>query len=259
MLEHKEKLTELDDDFITIWSNYIIYQDKDIILPFLENLAENGQVNAIQSWYLLKNPEAKNDKIDKIVDSFDITSNYNKIWAMANRSYDRNREQLSYLENTILSLHKKDTEENDGFSHRRKNELLQVLASTSYAKYSKQALESALSVLDTTKSPLIAEQCLEITSTFPNCLHYQFDEKTLNHLRKTLLEDHKKFPNNPAISFALAKHLHFFGNNNSELKMPKDNRMAIDLFYNLSERKLHTFNSEPQEEIVSNSKSEKLQ
>lgn len=252
MLEQKEKLTNLDDDFITLWSNYIIYQDKDIVLPFIEILAENGQLNAIQSWYLLKNPEENNEKIDTIVDSFGVTSNYDKILAMANRSYDKNREHISYLEETFSNLHKKDVEENDAFSHRRKYELLQVLASTSYAKYSKQALERALSVLDTTKSPLVAERCLEMTSTFPNSLHYQFDEKMIKQLKKCLLEAHKNFPDSPAVSFALAKHLHFFGEDNSKFKMPKDNKMAVDLLYELSERKLHTFDSELQEENITN-------
>lgn len=247
MLEDRKNLTELDDDFITLWSNYIIYQDKDVILPFLEILAEGGQINAIQSWYLLKNPEAKNDKIDKIVDTFDLSSNFNKIWAMANRAYDKNREQISYLEETLSTLHKKDVKENDAFSHRRKNELLQVLASTSYAKYSKDALKKGLSVLDTTKSPLVAERCLEMCSTFPNYIYYQFDEKMMKQLKTLLLEAHKNFPDDPAIAFALAKILHFFGNNNSKLKIPKDNQMAIDLLYELSERELHTFVSEQQE------------
>lgn len=258
MLENREKLTELDDDFITLSSNYIIYQDLDLVLPFIEILAENGQINAIQSWYLLKNPEAKNEKIDKIVDSFNLTSNYNKILAMANRSYDRNREQLSYLEKTYANLHKKDIEENDGFSHRRKNEILQIMASTSYAKYSKQALEKALSVLNTIREPLIAESCLEMASTFPNCTHYQFDKKMINQLKNRLLEAHKNFPDSPAISFALAKHLHIFGEDNTKIKLPKDNRMAIDLFYNLSERKLHTFTSEPQENTTKQARSKEL-
>lgn len=259
MLEHKEKLTELDDDFITIWSNYIIYQDIDIVLPFLENLAENGQINAIQSWYLLKNPEAKNEKIDQIVNSFDLTSNYNKIWAMANCAFDKNRKQISYLEETYSNLHKKDIEENDAFSHRRKNEILQILASTSYAKYSKEALKKGLSVLDTTKSPIVAERCLEMASTFPNYIHYHFDEKMIKQIKNLLLEEHKNNPNNPAISFALAKNLHYFGNNNSKLKMPKDNQMSVDLLYNLSERKLHTFTSEPQEDTTKQANQEELQ
>lgn len=244
MLEDRKNLTELDDDFITLWSNYIIYQDRDIILPFIENLAENGQLNAIQSWYLLKNPEAKNEKIDKIVDGFDLSSSYDKILAMANRSYDKNREQISYLEETISNLHKKDIEESDAFSHRRKNELLQVLSSTSYAKYSKEALKKGLSILDTAKSPIVAENYLEMVSAFPNYLYYSFNEKMIEQIKSYLLEEYKNSPDDPTVAFALAKHLHFFGNDKTMLKMPKDNKKTIDLFYKLSERELHTFQSE---------------
>lgn len=44
----------LDNDFITLWSNYILYHDKGQIIKPLTMLAEKGQINAIQSWYLLK-------------------------------------------------------------------------------------------------------------------------------------------------------------------------------------------------------------
>lgn len=242
MLEDRKQLTELDDDFITLWSNYIIYQDMDLVLPFLEILAENGQINAIQSWYLLKNPEAKNDKIDMIVDSFDLSCGHNKIWAMANREYSKAKNYFIELENSIKELNKQAIETDETYYFRRRNELIGILASTGYSKLNKLALKKSLETLSNTKSSLVCETSMEIANSFPNLFNYQFGEKSILQTKKTLIEDHKKAPNDPATAFALAKHLHLFGKNE------QDYQTASDICKNLSSRELHTFPSKLQED-----------
>ena len=53
MLEYE--FDNLDDQFVTIWSKYFLYQDESLIIKDLETLAEMGQINAVQSWYLFIN------------------------------------------------------------------------------------------------------------------------------------------------------------------------------------------------------------
>ena len=67
MLEYNFDL--LDNDFITLWSNYLLYNDANAIIKPLRILAEKGQINAVQSWYLLKKEDEHSEKIDKIVES----------------------------------------------------------------------------------------------------------------------------------------------------------------------------------------------
>ncbi len=48
----------------------------------IEALAELGQINAVQSWYLVKQNQG-NRNIDNIVRSYN-GSNFNEFWAIAN-------------------------------------------------------------------------------------------------------------------------------------------------------------------------------
>lgn len=80
MLEYN--LNTLDNDFITLWSKYILTSDTSYIIKDLEKLAELGQINAVQSWYLFKEI-GDNEKIDSIVKSYKL-GNYNELFAIAN-------------------------------------------------------------------------------------------------------------------------------------------------------------------------------
>lgn len=66
MLEYK--FTELDNDYITLWSNFILNQDYSLIKGKMIALAELGQINAIQTWVMMREKEEINDKIQKYVD-----------------------------------------------------------------------------------------------------------------------------------------------------------------------------------------------
>ena len=90
MLEYK--FNSLDDDFITLWSNYILYNDTTLIIKPLEKLAEKGQINAIQCWYLLKKPEQQNEAL-----------------AIAHKTYARTKADLDELTDKILELEKRET------------------------------------------------------------------------------------------------------------------------------------------------------
>ena len=50
MLEHD--FNELDNDYITLQSKYILTKDASQISENLEKLAELGQINAITSYYI---------------------------------------------------------------------------------------------------------------------------------------------------------------------------------------------------------------
>lgn len=75
-------LTKLDNDFITIWSHYVLYReiDKDA----LRKLAELGQINAVQSYYLFF--KETNAKVDGIVKEY-RGLNPDEIFAQANKEY----------------------------------------------------------------------------------------------------------------------------------------------------------------------------
>ena len=80
MLEYD--FNELDNDFITLWSKFLLTNDKKAIIDGIEALAELGQINAVQSWYLI-NQGKQNKNIDKILSSYNGSS-FNEFLAMAN-------------------------------------------------------------------------------------------------------------------------------------------------------------------------------
>lgn len=78
MLEYN--FNEIDNDFITCWCKYLLTGDKKMIMKDLEALAELGQINAIQNWYLF-NKVGDNPYIDKIVEELGDSYNENFVKA----------------------------------------------------------------------------------------------------------------------------------------------------------------------------------
>jgi len=95
MLEYD--FNELDNDFITIWSKYFLTNDKTAIKEYVEALAELGQINAVQSWYLISGGK-ENKNINAIVKSYN-GGNFNEYLAMAN--YNLNEYEISRKVNAI--------------------------------------------------------------------------------------------------------------------------------------------------------------
>ena len=95
MLEYKPN--ELDQDFITCYSRYILAADERAIINDLEKLAEQGQINAIQTWYSLKKV-GDNPKIDKLAESLSLSSHNERYVKMKmNRISESEKEYLREL------------------------------------------------------------------------------------------------------------------------------------------------------------------
>lgn len=82
MLEYAS--TALDKDFMTLWSKYLLTGSMD--QTRLTALAELGQVNAVQSYYLFTDAKQKNQTIDGIVDLYS-PNDLNQQLAILNRRH----------------------------------------------------------------------------------------------------------------------------------------------------------------------------
>ena len=78
MLEYQ--FTELDNDYITLWSRNFYSDYHCNFEQELETLAEMGQINAIQKWYQL-HFVGDNQVIDKIAQSLDNAEDFNEVYA----------------------------------------------------------------------------------------------------------------------------------------------------------------------------------
>lgn len=84
MLEYD--VTELDQDFMTLWSSYLLSGNMDF--PRLTALAELGQINAVQSYYLFANTNQSNAKIDAIIDDYSAADPHQLLARLHRLSYE---------------------------------------------------------------------------------------------------------------------------------------------------------------------------
>lgn len=237
MIEYGE-LTDLENDFITVWADYCLYQDVKRVMPKLIKLAEKGQVNAISCWYMLKNGNDTNSIIDTYTQCL------------------LHQEFVTYSEYVLLSHYYLSRE--GGFREvNSRNELVQfykrkVNRSCSseemeqYQKLRDDAEESlfnlgfmdkglcALYVLKKMVGfqfdPIMQERYVEI-SRDTALENYAMNIKT-KHLRKQLAKRYKEEPNNIQVKWSLAKNLALYGDNAKQVNMGKK------LLCELSQREL---------------------
>ena len=180
MLENN--FNELDDDFITIWSRFITAKEFKYlsIKEDLEKLAELGQVNAMQSYYLfLKAGEQHNPIIDKNVNML-YRNSFNNVLAKAYKEMSEN----GFMDKMDFD---KSLEKNKG--------------TLSYALL-QEAKEMCLDEYEKTKNPLFLLRLNEIASP----------KERKEILRKLKREVHISLSGRQSNSvFANAKYLYYFG------------------------------------------------
>lgn len=254
MLEYD--FTELDNDFVTIWSKYFLTHDESIIRDMLEALAELGQINSVQSYYLF-NKYGENKYIDEIVDSYKGNS-FNELWAMANNE-DKNltasecQKVLKLLKNEIDDYYKVD-----GFMpwHLTWDEFAKrVCKDVKYFRLKKSAIECAESIYETTNNVLVLQRIAEMQSAFDCSLPalrndfgyykcgtlYHNGDKTAKYARKFMLKEIKNIKdvnglsewakNNPQLAYALGKNL-------ITTNKGKHKTLGVKLLTMLSEREI---------------------
>ena len=229
MLEYN--FNQLDDDFITIWSHFVLYNDTSAIIEPLQRLAEKGQVNAIQCWYLLKKPEQQNQIIDSIVDGY-YGNSFNEALAIANRIYARTKPELIELKKQIAEYHEKGKklaltemykgitiEEKDNIHFIARDNAIEQFRASEYAQQLIKAAELTELAAKTTKSCLIWERLFEIYEVNGLILdRNRIAEGDHYHVRKALRKRLKIDPEDSVSKFTLAKSLSFFSNKKKEFE-----------------------------------------
>lgn len=189
MLEYN--FTKLDDDFITLWSRYILTDDfSKEDMNALKNLACLGQINAIQSWYLF-NGVGDCKEIDEKVKLFEKEKiiNHNKLWALAsyykciesdeylrlnneiNNIYDKiNKESgvSTYIVNGQKFAKFEDEEEQNKYLKiysKYSNELNEIIIKINklkYIQYMKSAVDQIISLQNSNRRMFLAQRANEM-------------------------------------------------------------------------------------------------
>lgn len=226
MLEYG--FNELDNDFVTLWSKKIVSGEDSLIFRDLTKLAELGQINAIQSWYLLAKNGDDNFVIDNIVDNLG-NGGANELLAVAHKDMFKNDRWKQISEFYALNKIWDTTEIQD----ERLGNLEFILRNSDYISKLELATDIYKSNYITTLNILMLERYYEMiaarTKAFEAASDYniRISKREFKKLRKTLLERYDEDKNNVAIAFALGKNLTLF--KSSALQTAMGSRILTEL------------------------------
>lgn len=210
MLEYG--FNELDNDFVTLWSKRIVSGEDSLIFEDLTKLAELGQINAIQSWYILAKRGDDNAVIDNLVDNLG-SSGANELLAIAHKDFfvnDRLAQMCAWDKLRILGF--EGTEEHD----EKVLDLRYKIRSNEYVNCYRLAIEMYYGNYKNTLNPLALERFYEMMAGRTK-LHKKLisvdvrpSGRTFRKLRKALLEMYEQDKSNVAVAYALGKNLALF-------------------------------------------------
>lgn len=204
---------ELDNDFVTIWSRKILGYGLNSLYDDIRKLAELGQINAIQSYYLVKDEKTINQKIDAYLKpvNYQTTYDYNLSIALAHSYTEAREKYYSNIVHYLNSFGEIDSNcqyefyDVDGCRHVG-NEIDFICTNCSIELSYKAALHLR-SFYKITRNPLFLERALEIEQGV--YLHTSLGDRL--EARRELIKLYKKDPENPQVAFALGKCLVFNG------------------------------------------------
>lgn len=228
MIEYGQ-LTKLDDDYITVISDYLLYEDKERVIDNITKLAELGQINAIQTYYILDGKF--NERIEKYIKNIfeNKPKNFNEKLALAryyrNIDIEKNSDKLNELVNDYDQLIEKlcvpmgrgvakDTDVEKSLLG-----ILDKIANFPSIKYELLTMESIKKL--TYKTAKMQEVYIELHDS---SIYYHTNEDTLKKrdikkVRKALLLDVKNSYNDVASKYYLAKNIARFGGNKKEIQL----------------------------------------
>ena len=196
---------ELDNDFITIWSGILLWDEKDYsqhITPrgFVQ-LVKLGQINAIQAFPLFYNYDERLIKNNPHVQGLKLTGGY------------RN----NHLQLNIMRRERRNSKK---FNAQPKYSLIKVLI---------QELNTMMCYVceyEISNEPIFLQECYEIKQKIS-----PFPLRENKQLRERLEARYNAAPDNPVHAFVYAKYLHLFGKK-------EDKILARSILTELSQRKL---------------------
>ena len=210
-------------------------KDNKLILGKIEELASEGNTEAIISWYQNKNDNQSNTTIDRITDSYEIESSAD-ILAMAYKEYRTNKEKIDDLKEKAFSHINKEnfslmlspfspfSMPNTAKSEFNKTEFAKLYKEAIKFKRieAKKARKEKNFVPDAELKLLYAnEPLIDAESTF--------GEPNMKKVKRELFKQFENNPDDPKVKLTLAKLFLYFGEKETDEK-----DYALQLLENLT-------------------------
>ena len=216
----EKNVSQLDQDFITIWSYYILYLESGmdgLTERTITSLAEQGQINAIQSYYLFNEP-FNNTVIDDHVLTLENKSGLHFNEKFAIHSYYESQEKSQTNKKQLYEEIESRMKANDCFDESF-DELLEEVKKYKSYKYLEAAYDDALYECNKTKNPLVGQRALEMAlaslftiskitiSEVTNDSLYKTVKKEIKTVYNKLMKEYRKDPSNELVKYALGKNI----------------------------------------------------
>ncbi len=221
------KLTDLEDDFITIWSDYILYQDKSRVWNQIIKLAELGQVNAISCWYMLKDDkDDKNPVIEEFVKPLlhDLSEGHSYSEYVLLSHYCLSKEGgwtrlNSCAENVCFyknRMNRSDTDKQYESWHNLYKSAEEELLDLGFMTNGLKAMRVLSQMIGFKYDPLMKERYLEISTEALSPYALNIKKKSV---KKQLLKMYKSTPQNTQVKYSFAKNLVLFSDNAKQVNL----------------------------------------
>ncbi len=254
---------ELDDDFITLWTRQFLSNDFTQIENEMEKLAELGQVNAINAYYVIAinaDKQTTNAKIDALTDEKAHSRNFNHIFNIARKlcatdpsgkelaalieKYNHEIDEINEIKFKINHLHLmfdnaryvRLSEELDEVEARHEKTIEKFLCNE-VIKKEIEAIKACYQLAKETNNPYVMEKYLELLEGAPIDAS-EFVERDERQFKREVAQTHKelakRYQSNPTSqnAYALGKNLVFFS------KKEKNKQAGLEILTKLAERPL---------------------
>ena len=255
MLEYGE-LTNLDNDFITLWSDFILNGPSDKFRTALTKLAELGQINAIQSWLLINEGKTENKKIEDYVKNIEKNSslNYNEMIVLAHKYYQNEKFSIQrqfrlYYDQKQL-INKNSFNWDDSTLENNEAELLKIknrIHQFESLNWDRQAIVDITKTPGYFSNPFLMERAAELVEGSPAGIFFAGEERAKRNSFKMLKKLFKKDQNDVRINYHLGKNLVFWQKYNA-----KAQALGIKILSKLASRPLSIEQENNKEKVTSN-------
>lgn len=193
------KTDRKDIDFIILLSTYLLNEDYSTIQDKMTKLAEQGQINAIQYFYLMKSEFEINQKIDGLLE--DLLKTYNFELDVAIKNYVQAKHKTEYY----------FPEKYEGISKINQIDMDQL---------ERRCFNKLKSKMKNKNDLILFERYLEIKILFGRRLT-PTDKQNLKKVQSKLLSRYKEDRKNLKVAFALGKSLLLLGEDEAHKNLGK--------------------------------------
>ncbi len=232
----REKNLSNDDNFISLYSKYVLNRNEKQFINDLELLAENGDKNAIENWYRLKGDDRTNENIEMLVKQYSGKNIHERL-VLSYKLFVKDKNLIDDIYQDIYYAHIQSLKYNKNSNRRdksknpynkKKRDLIKKLQSTSYAKSIIKLVHDIMKDRNLVENSNIFGTLLDIYLSEPLILSSTISKSNARFLMKALNEHVQENPNDKYSLFTLGRAYCMLG------RSQKEKEIGNEILYSLT-------------------------